>query len=78
MEGREPEGWRRRRIMLIGRPVTTPTSSYKCSTYYDPLTESGFAHDDPGVGIAWPEDVERVVSARDRAAPALDALGAPS
>ncbi len=27
---------------------------YKCSSYYDPATERGFAHDDPAVGIEWP------------------------
>ena len=27
---------------------------YKCSSYYDPATERGFAYDDPDVGIAWP------------------------
>ncbi len=46
---------------------------YKCSTYYDPVQESGFAYDDPAVGIAWPVD-EPLVSARDRDAPALRAL----
>ncbi len=46
---------------------------YKCSTYYDPARESGFAYDDPAVGIAWPVD-EPLVSARDRDAPALREL----
>jgi len=46
---------------------------YKCSTYYDPVQESGFAYDDPAVGIAWPVD-EPLVSARDRDAPALREL----
>jgi dTDP-4-dehydrorhamnose 3,5-epimerase len=44
--------------------------AYKCSSYYDPATESGFAYDDPDVGIAWP-DVEPLVSARDASAPRL-------
>jgi dTDP-4-dehydrorhamnose 3,5-epimerase len=43
---------------------------YKCSSYYDPATESGFAYDDPEVGIEWPE-LELVVSERDRSAPRL-------
>ena len=43
---------------------------YKCSSYYDPELERGFAWDDPDVGIRWPElDVE--VSERDAAAPRL-------
>ena len=45
--------------------------TYKVSTYYDPCAESGFAYDDPAVGIAWPEVGKLLVSARDRDAPAL-------
>jgi dTDP-4-dehydrorhamnose 3,5-epimerase len=46
--------------------------TYKVSTYYDPSAESGFAFDDPEVGIEWPEDIgELLVSARDRDAPSL-------
>lgn len=44
---------------------------YKCSAYHEPGAEGGFAHNDPDVGIRWPEDLELVVSARDRAAPRL-------
>jgi dTDP-4-dehydrorhamnose 3,5-epimerase len=44
--------------------------AYKCSSYYDPATESGFAYDDPDVGIAWPA-IEPLVSARDASAPRL-------
>jgi dTDP-4-dehydrorhamnose 3,5-epimerase len=43
---------------------------YKCSSYYDPEVERGFAWDDPDVGVRWPEiDIE--VSERDAAAPRL-------
>jgi dTDP-4-dehydrorhamnose 3,5-epimerase len=45
--------------------------AYKCSSYYDPATEAGFAYDDPGVGIVWPRDVEPIVSERDATAPRL-------
>lgn len=45
--------------------------TYKVSTYYDPSTESGFAYDDPAVGIEWPEAGELLVSDRDRNAPSL-------
>jgi dTDP-4-dehydrorhamnose 3,5-epimerase len=46
--------------------------TYKVSTYYDPGAESGFAYNDPAVGIQWPDDVgELLVSARDREAPSL-------
>jgi dTDP-4-dehydrorhamnose 3,5-epimerase len=44
---------------------------YKTSAYYDPAAEGGFAYNDPDVGIAWPEDLELVVSARDSGAPRL-------
>jgi dTDP-4-dehydrorhamnose 3,5-epimerase len=44
--------------------------TYKVTSYYDPETEAGFAYDDPGVGIEWPDD-ELLVSERDRTAPAL-------
>jgi dTDP-4-dehydrorhamnose 3,5-epimerase len=45
--------------------------TYKVSTYYDPGSESGFAFDDPAVGIEWPQPDELVASARDRGAPSL-------
>ncbi len=44
---------------------------YKTSAYYDPSLESGFAYNDPAVGIEWPREVELSVSERDRTAPAL-------
>jgi dTDP-4-dehydrorhamnose 3,5-epimerase len=49
--------------------------TYKTSDYYDPATESGFAFDDPEVGIQWPDAHELTASARDRAAPSLAQLG---
>ena len=45
--------------------------TYKCSTYYDGAIERGFRYDDPDVGIEWPDDVELLVSERDRSAPTL-------
>ena len=47
---------------------------YMISAYYDPTLESGFAYDDPGVGIAWPDGVVLSASARDSSAPALAAI----
>jgi dTDP-4-dehydrorhamnose 3,5-epimerase len=44
---------------------------YKCTSYYDPATESGIRFDDPDVGIEWPADVELLYSERDRVAPRL-------
>jgi dTDP-4-dehydrorhamnose 3,5-epimerase len=44
---------------------------YKTSTYYDPELDAAFAHDDPDVGIEWPEGLELVASARDSSAPRL-------
>lgn len=49
---------------------------YKCSNYYDPATEAGFAWDDPDVAIDWPRDVEVQVSERDRQAPRLADIAA--
>jgi dTDP-4-dehydrorhamnose 3,5-epimerase len=45
--------------------------TYKCSTYYDAAVERGFRYDDPEVGIAWPQDLELLVSQRDVEAPTL-------
>jgi dTDP-4-dehydrorhamnose 3,5-epimerase len=47
---------------------------YKCSAYYDPAAEGGFAYDDPEVGIPWPADIELIASERDRRAPRLAEL----
>jgi dTDP-4-dehydrorhamnose 3,5-epimerase len=45
--------------------------TYKVSTYYDPHSESGFAFNDPAVGVQWPQPDELVASARDLQAPSL-------
>jgi dTDP-4-dehydrorhamnose 3,5-epimerase len=45
--------------------------AYKCSTYYDAAVERGFRYDDPDVAIAWPQDIELLVSERDTTAPLL-------
>ena len=44
---------------------------YKVTSYYDAATEAGIAFDDPDVGVAWPADVEHLLSARDADAPRL-------
>ena len=49
---------------------------YKCTSYYDPATESGFSFADPDVGIEWPE-VELIYSERDRGAPRLAEIDPP-
>jgi dTDP-4-dehydrorhamnose 3,5-epimerase len=48
--------------------------AYKCTAYYDAGLERGFAYDDPDVGIAWPQNAELLVSARDREAPRLSEI----
>ena len=48
---------------------------YKCSDYYDPERERGFAHDDEDVGIQWPPDLPLAASPRDAGAPRLRDLG---
>ncbi len=47
---------------------------YKQSAYYDPAVERGIAWDDPEIAIAWPAEIEPIVSARDAAAPTLREL----
>jgi dTDP-4-dehydrorhamnose 3,5-epimerase len=47
---------------------------YGCTTYYDPASESGFAYDDPEVGIDWPPGLQLSPSARDAAAPRLSEI----
>ena len=47
---------------------------YKCTAYYDPATESGIRFDDPDVGIAWPTELELLLSERDRSAPSLSEI----
>jgi dTDP-4-dehydrorhamnose 3,5-epimerase len=47
---------------------------YKQTAYYDPAVERGIAWDDPDVAIAWPAEIEPLVSARDAAAPKLAEL----
>jgi dTDP-4-dehydrorhamnose 3,5-epimerase len=53
----------------------TADFTYKCTSAYDPATESGFRFDDPDVGIEWPE-LELLCSERDRSAPRLAELAA--
>lgn len=50
--------------------------TYRCSNYYDPVTESGIAFDDPDVGIEWPTGFDLIVSDRDREAPRLAEIAA--
>ena len=46
---------------------------YKCTDFYDPADEIGFAWDDPAVAVGWPID-EPVLSEKDRNAPNLAAI----
>ena len=46
---------------------------YKCTSYFDPATESGFSYADPEVGIEWPDE-ELIYSERDRNAPRLSEI----
>lgn len=50
--------------------------TYKCSSYYDDAVERGFHYADPDVAVAWPDDIELTVSARDRNAPRLAEIAA--
>jgi dTDP-4-dehydrorhamnose 3,5-epimerase len=44
---------------------------YLCSAPYNPGREHGVHPLDPGIGIAWPEDIEPLLSPKDAAAPTL-------
>jgi dTDP-4-dehydrorhamnose 3,5-epimerase len=48
------------------------TVMYLCSTPYAPGIEHGVHPLDPEIGIAWPQDVQAILSEKDAAAPALD------
>lgn len=50
--------------------------TYLCSTGYEPDREQAIDPLDPELGLPWPDDLELVLSARDRAAPGLAAAGA--
>jgi len=47
---------------------------YKVSSIYDAATETGFAWNDPEIGIEWPSDGTPVVSQRDAEAQSFTAL----
>jgi dTDP-4-dehydrorhamnose 3,5-epimerase len=47
------------------------TVLYLCSTPYAPSREHGVHPLDPAIGIAWPDDLDTVLSDKDAAAPSL-------
>jgi dTDP-4-dehydrorhamnose 3,5-epimerase len=47
------------------------TVLYLCSTSYAPAREHGVHPLDPAIGIAWPTDMEQVLSDKDASAPTL-------
>ena len=47
------------------------TVLYLCSTPYAPAREHGVHALDPAIGIAWPADMEKVLSDKDASAPTL-------
>jgi dTDP-4-dehydrorhamnose 3,5-epimerase len=69
----------RRAVFLsegLGHAFTALTDEatviYLCSTPYSPGCEQGVHPLDPDIGIEWPGNTERVLSAKDAAAPTLD------
>jgi dTDP-4-dehydrorhamnose 3,5-epimerase len=44
---------------------------YKVSQYYSASHDRGIRWNDPAIGVAWPEAISRVLSAKDEAAPLL-------
>lgn len=51
----------------------TALFGYKCTTYYNPEADAGFAWNDPVIGIEWPIDAPRL-SDKDARAPMLSEL----
>jgi dTDP-4-dehydrorhamnose 3,5-epimerase len=51
------------------------TVMYLCSSPYAPDIEHGVNPLDPDIGIAWPQDVEFVLSDKDAAAPSAEQAG---
>jgi dTDP-4-dehydrorhamnose 3,5-epimerase len=49
----------------------TATAVYLCTSSYAPATDHDIHPLDPEIGIAWPEDIEIILSAKDEAAPSL-------
>ena len=47
------------------------TVMYLCSTSYEPAHERGINPLDPEIAIAWPNDVEPILSGKDKQAPSL-------
>lgn len=47
---------------------------YRCTQYYHADSNRGVAWNDPALGIDWPEVGARLLSAKDRALPALAAI----
>jgi dTDP-4-dehydrorhamnose 3,5-epimerase len=47
------------------------TVTYLCSEVFNPTAERGLTPLDPQIGIAWPSDVEPLLSDKDLAAPTL-------
>lgn len=45
--------------------------SYLCSSAYDPEREKGVSPLDPSLALKWPDDLEQILSSRDRSAPTL-------
>jgi dTDP-4-dehydrorhamnose 3,5-epimerase len=51
----------------------TALFAYKCTEYYNPSGEVSIRWDDPVIGIDWPVSAPKL-SAKDKAAPRLDAI----
>lgn len=45
--------------------------AYKCDDFYHPEDEGGLMWNDPDIGIEWPENVEVILSEKDKKHPAL-------
>lgn len=47
---------------------------YKCTDYYDPSDEGSLIWNDPQIGIEWPEEIEPILSEKDKVALSFDKI----
>ena len=47
---------------------------YKCTDYYDPSDEGSLIWNDPQIGIEWPEEIEPILSEKDKVALPFDKI----
>ncbi len=62
-----PEGFAHGFVSLGNNTIV----HYKCTQEYDPSSDSGIRYDDPTLNIKWPQNIELIISEKDRNLPYL-------